>query len=183
MHLMIFKTYRIDPKHSQLHLEMEHLGGISVLTALMTGFSGRLKADAGQAPGEQLLSFDALIDAKSVSSSLVTFDPFLKSAEMFDVKSFPVVGLSVLSFLSSSGIVKGKLTLREVEKECELKLWSARSAVNRRGFNIVGIRGAIEVSCSSFGMTGTPTLDDTARLVVNIEATDEPVTGAESCGN
>lgn len=171
---MIFKTYKIDPKHSQLHFEFEHLGGVSVLTARMTGFSGALKVDAGIDSRQQLLSFNVSIDALSISSALVTFDPLLKSAAMFAIDSFPVISLSVHPFTASGSNTNCRLMMRKIEKSCTFQLWSARNAVNRRGFNIVGIRGSIDVSCSAFGMTGTPSLGDTVRLAVNIEATDEP---------
>jgi polyisoprenoid-binding protein YceI len=170
---MTSTVYRIDSKHSQLHLEMEHLGGVSLLTARFAGFSGVLERDVES----HSISFNATIDAGTISSALPTLDPLLIGPDMFDVGSHPSLGLALYPCLESSQApVKGAISIRGTQKECAINLLSVRSAVNRRGHKVIGVRAWLIVQRSVFGVESekTSTLSDEVRLTLNIEATDEP---------
>jgi polyisoprenoid-binding protein YceI len=87
------RTYVIDPAHSSAHFSVRHLMISKVRGAFKT-LSGTISLpDSGPIP----TSVNVVIDAASIDTGEAQRDGHLKSADFFDVETFPT-----LSFTSTS---------------------------------------------------------------------------------
>ena len=177
---MPYLNFNIDPKHSQIHFELDHLAGLSLLTSRISGLQGPLLWDEESGS----LSFDASADTRTVSSALPTLDALLPSHDMFDTKSHPTIRLNVRPFSCNKeqSTAQGTLTIRGLAVDTEVSIISVRTVVHPRGYNVVGVRASLSVLRSGFGMAvqKNPTLKDETRFVFNIEATNEAVSVSRS---
>ena len=167
-------TYRIDPGHSQLHFDMDHIEATSTLTSRFAGFSGELHWDRET----RSIFLRARIDSHTASSAIPQLDALLIGPYMFDVALNPEIVLTVPSTsVPTDGVtVRGRLAMRGVERECTMTILSVREGQNSRGFLVVGVRVALTTLRSIFGMDmdKSRALSDEIRMIFNMEAKNEP---------
>lgn len=164
--------YTLDPRHSQLHVEIDHMAGaVSVLTIRFTDITGTWTWDKSAGRG----SLVASLDAKSLSSGLPGGDEILGSDKVWNVARFPtmVIAAQALPTGPAPSLAAGTLTMMEVTGPVDWQVLSVRTGINRRlNKEVTGIRLTGAVRRSAFGMdVATYTsLADEVRFALNLEA-------------
>ena len=80
------ETYQIDSEHSQIAFNVRHL--VSRANGLFNEFSGQIQFDPAQPEKTQI---EATIAVSSVDTDNEKRDAHLRSADFFDVESFPSI--------------------------------------------------------------------------------------------
>ena len=138
-------VWATDPDHSKLTFSITHLG-ISNIDGLFNKFEATIssnKADFSDA----VLEMTA--DVNSINTQVEARDKHLRSADFFDVESFPKMYYKSTS-IRKDGKEKGRyisngyLTMHGIVKPVELKLWyrgSMENPANKQtvaGFQVTG---------------------------------------------
>lgn len=170
--------YTVDPRHSQLHVEIDHMAGaVSVLTIRFTNITGTWTWDKSAGLG----SLVALLDARSLSSGLPGADglpggdEILSGDKVWDVERFPNMAIAVPALPTgpAPSIVTGTLTMMEVTGPIEWQVLGVRTGTNRRlNKEVTGIRliGAVRRSAYGMDVATYPVLADEVRFALNLEA-------------
>ena len=164
--------YTVDPRHSQLHVEIDHMAGaVSVLTIRFANITGTWTWDKSAGRG----SLVALLDARSLSSGLPGGDEILGGDKVWDVERFPNMAIAVPALPTgpAPSLVAGTLTMMEVTGRVDWQVLGVRTGTNRRlNKEVTGIRLIGAVRRSAFGMdVATYTvLADEVRFALNLEA-------------
>lgn len=172
-------NYSIDPAHSEVNFKIRHL--------MISNVSGSFKAFSGTASTTQAdfnnakFSFEAEI--ASITTGSEQRDEHLKSAEFFDVATFPKMSFESTSFVKKGGdeyTLTGDLTMHgvtkpitlEVEYNGEMQDFYGNTKV---GFEIKGKIDRKEYGLEWGGVTeaGGVVLGDDVKLEANIQLTKE----------
>ena len=142
-------TWTIDPVHSEIGFSARHMM-VSKVRGKFTNFSGEIVT--GNDPLQS--SATAVIDLKSISTGHDQRDAHLRSADFFEVETYPTMTYrsTGVRFEDDNYILDGELTLKGVTKRVPLVLelngfgpdpfgghragFSASGEINRRDFNV-----------------------------------------------
>jgi len=142
-------TWTIDPVHSEIGFSARHMM-VSKVRGKFTNFSGEIVT--GDDPLQS--SATAVIDLKSISTGQDQRDAHLRSADFFEVETYPTMTYrsTGVRFEDDNYILDGELTLKGVTKRVPLVLelngfgpdpygghragFSASGEINRRDFNV-----------------------------------------------
>jgi polyisoprenoid-binding protein YceI len=167
-------TWNIDPVHSEVGFSVRHMM-VSKVRGRFSKFSGQLVT--GASPLES--SVTAEIDLASISTGNDQRDAHIRSADFFEVETYPVMTYRSTGVRADGGdyILDGQLTLKGVTRDVPLKLevngfgpdayggtragFTATGEINRRDFN-VNFSAAME--------TGGAVVSDKVTLHLEIEA-------------
>ena len=109
--------WKIDPAHSSLNFNISH-SGISIVNGKFLDYTGDLLID-----GE---TFDAVninfvVKVKSVNTDIEMRDNHLRSADFFDVETYPTMTFESTKILATGKpdlyLLHGKLTIKDVTKD------------------------------------------------------------------
>jgi polyisoprenoid-binding protein YceI len=167
-------TWSIDPVHSEVGFSVRHMM-VSKVRGRFTGFSGEIVT--GAKPTDS--SVTAEIDLSSINTGQEQRDEHIKSADFFEVETFPKMTYKSTGIRVEDGeyILDGDLTLKGVTKSVPLHLelngfgpdpyggtragFTATGEINRRDFN---------VSFSAPMQNGGVVVSDKIALHLEIEA-------------
>jgi polyisoprenoid-binding protein YceI len=142
-------TWTIDPVHSEVGFSARHMM-VSKVRGRFTTFSGEVVT----AEDPTKSSVTAEIDMTSINTSNEQRDEHIKSADFFEVETFPTMSYKSTGVRVEDGeyIVDGDLTLKGVTKSVPLRLelngfgpdayggtragFTATGELNRRDFNV-----------------------------------------------
>jgi polyisoprenoid-binding protein YceI len=142
-------TWTIDPVHSEIGFSVRHMM-VSKVRGKFTNFSGEIVT--GDDPLKS--SATAVVDLKSISTGQDQRDAHLRSADFFEVETYPTMTYrsTGVRFEDDNYILDGELTLKGVTKNVPLVLelngfgpdpfggtragFSASGEINRRDFNV-----------------------------------------------
>jgi len=142
-------TWTIDPVHSEIGFSVRHMM-VSKVRGKFTNFSGEIVT--GDNPFKS--SVTAVIDLTSISTGQDQRDAHLRSADFFEVETYPTMTYrsTGVRFDDGNYILDGELTLKGVTKNVPLILelngfgpdpyggtragFSASGEINRRDFNV-----------------------------------------------
>jgi polyisoprenoid-binding protein YceI len=142
-------TWTIDPVHSEIGFSVRHMM-VSKVRGKFTNFSGELVT--GDDPFKS--SATAVIDLKSISTGQDQRDEHIRSADFFEVETYPTMTYrsTGVRFDDGNYVLDGELTLKGVTKNVPLVLelngfgpdpyggtragFSASGEINRRDFNV-----------------------------------------------
>jgi polyisoprenoid-binding protein YceI len=142
-------TWNIDPVHSEVGFSVRHMM-VSKVRGRFTGFSGEIVT--GAKPTDS--SVTAEIDLGSINTGQEQRDEHIKSADFFEVETFPKMTYKSTGIRVEDGeyILDGDLTLKGVTKSVPLRLeingfgpdpyggtragFTATGEINRRDFNV-----------------------------------------------
>lgn len=170
------ESYTIDPTHTFLYWEVDHLG-VSAQRGRFERTTGKFTLDRAAKTG----GVDLVVETNSLSSGdnqkgsrPRTLDEHLRNADFFNVPEFPRMTFK------STGVkfngdnpaeISGQLTLLGVTKPLTLKVerWNCReNPMNKRP--MCGGNASGSVKRSEFGMKyGIPAIGDEVRLWVALE--------------
>jgi polyisoprenoid-binding protein YceI len=142
-------TWEIDPGHTDLAFVGRHFM-VTQVRGRFTGVTGAVVVAERMADSR----VEVTIDMASVESGSAVRDEHLRSAELFDVASYPTATFrsTYVDWRGSHGIVTGDLTIHGVTRQVPLEVffegyvrdpwggdrgvWSARAKVNREEFGM-----------------------------------------------
>ena len=142
-------TWTIDPVHSEIGFSVRHMM-VSKVRGKFTNFSGEIVT----ADDPLKSSATAVIDLKSISTGNDQRDEHIRSADFFEVETYPTMTWRSTGARFSGGnyILDGELTLKGVTKSVPLVLelngfgpdpyggtragFSASGELNRSDFNV-----------------------------------------------
>ena|SRR5579862_5235544 len=146
-------TYSIDPSHSSAGFKIRHC-----MVAYLRGEFSRISGDVTYDPTEPAnIKIAARIDATTFYTREEKRDLHMKSAEFFDVESFPTI-----DFVSRQAIprgnnrwkITGDLKLHGITKEVTLDVESAPGeSKDLRGVFRTGASATTVIKRSDFGLT------------------------------
>ena len=174
------ESYALDPYHSYVNFEVDHLGGMSRMRGRFDKSAGKLTIDHAAKTG----SLDVVVQAASVSTGdndkgtrARSRDEHLRSPDFFNVAEFPSMsfhGKTTKWSGDAPAIIDGQLTLLGVTKPLTLTVihWKCgpdpRTQGKRQmcGGNFTG-----SLRRSDFGMQFmVPGVGDEVKLWIGIEA-------------
>src|SRR4029077_13240251 len=149
--------YALDPTHSRL--------GFSTRHAMVTTVRGQFKEFTGEAfvdtADPAASKVNVKIQAASIDTSVADRDGHLRSADFFDVETYPEITF-VSTDVTRDGddwAITGDLTIKAVTKPITLDFESTGSARDPFGNLRIGFEGKAAVNPQGWG----PTLDGARR--------------------
>jgi polyisoprenoid-binding protein YceI len=142
-------TWTIDPVHSEVGFAVRHMM-VSKVRGRFTNFSGEIVT--AEDPTQS--SVTAEIDLSSISTGQEQRDEHIKSADFFEVETYPTMTYRSTGIKVEDGeyVLEGDLTLKGVTRTVPLKLelqgfgpdayggyragFTATGEINRRDFNV-----------------------------------------------
>jgi len=152
-------TWQIDPVHSTAQFKVKHLM-ISNVKGEFTSIKGTLQLDSSDVTNSSL---EVAIDANSINTREPQRDTHLKSADFFDVQTFPNITFkssSVTKKASGEFAVEGDLTIHGVTRKVTLNV-EAPSAPKKDpwGGTRIGIEATTKINRKDFGLNWNATLE------------------------
>ena len=169
-------SYSLDPMHSRAHFSIKHLM-ISTVRGEFTSIAGSLLLDNADVAGS---SVDASIDVSSIHTGQPDRDGHLKSADFFDVATYPKITFKSKS-ISKTGdedaVVVGDLTMHGVTKEVTLKVEGSLSEIkDPMGYIRIGFTAETKVNRKDYGLVynaaleaGGVALGEEVKITLDVE--------------
>jgi polyisoprenoid-binding protein YceI len=169
--LLAADTYKVDPVHSMVVFQINHMGVSNVL--------GRFNAPAGTFVMDDdaaNMSFQVTVPAANVDTNNAQRDTHLKSESFFDAKQFPDITFKSTAIKKTGDKtydVTGDLTLHGVTKSITVPLNLIGTASTQQG-DKAGFGGTFSIKRSDYGMTFMiGGVGDDVTLWVNLEGTKQ----------
>ena len=163
-------TWNIDPVHSVAEFKVKHMM-ISNVKGQFTGISGVLKLDEGDITKS---SIEATIDAASISTGDAQRDGHLKSADFFNVETFPTLGFKSTHVTRNADgdlTIDGDLTMHGVTRKASFAVEGPSApAKDPWGNTRIGLSATTKINRKDFGLTWNSTLE-TGGVLVGEEVT------------
>lgn len=155
-------TWEVDPSHSSIEFQAKHLM-ISKVKGRFAAFAGTLEA------GEDgTLRANGTIEAASVDTGDAKRDEHLRSADFFEVETFPQITFASTEITPTGGAgfrVVGELTIRGVARPVELTGSVEGTGRDPWGNDRLALELRGEISRSDFGLTWNQALETGGVLV------------------
>ncbi|HOA88765.1 MAG TPA: YceI family protein [Propioniciclava tarda] len=157
-------TYVLDASHSSLAFIARH--------AMVTKVRGSFSAFTGEATinGAEpaASSLKVVVDVASVNTNDAGRDGHLKSADFFDVETYPTItfvgtGFDIVD--DSTVEVTGDLTIKDVTRSVTIPFEFTGEAKDPFGNTRIGFEGRVDVSRKDFGLTWNAVLETGGVLV------------------
>ena len=173
---MTTQTWQIDSAHSGIHFSVRHLV-IAKVRGQFSRWTGVLTVPDGDFAKATV---DVTIDATSIETGVADRDAHLKSADFFDVTSFPELtfrGRRVEAKESDRFALVGDLTIRGISREVTLDVESAGQTKDPWGNVRAGFAGKTAIERKEFGLTWNQALEaggvmvgDRVEIEIEVEA-------------
>lgn len=158
-------TYKIDPRHSSAQFAVTHLM-ISSVRGEFHSVNGTVVFDNANISNS---SVNVTIDATTVDTREPDRDKHLKSADFFDVSSFPTitfVSTKVEAVDPGKLKVTGNLTIRGVSKQVILDVSAPKAAIKDPwGLERAAVAASTKLNRQDFGVAWNKTLDSGGVVV------------------
>jgi polyisoprenoid-binding protein YceI len=154
----VLTTWKIDPSHSHLEFAVRHLM-ISTVKGRFGVVEGTVQTDEAN-PAKADVS--VTIDAASIDTREAQRDAHLKSADFFDVASFPTLtfrGGRVAGEPGDRFTLTGDLTIHGVSREVTLDVTSEGRGKDPWGGERAGFSAHTKIKRSDFGLTWNQLLE------------------------
>lgn len=181
---MTTQTWQIDSAHSGIHFSVRHLV-IAKVRGQFSRWTGALTVPDGEF---SKATVDVTIDATSIDTGVADRDAHLKSADFFDVGTFPELtfrGRRVEPRGGDRFAVVGDLTIRGVSREVTLDVDSAGQTKDPWGNVRAGFAARTAIDRKEFGLTWNQALEaggvmvgDRVEIEIEIEAVRQEATAA-----
>jgi len=169
------QTFSIDKTHSDLLFQVRHL--VTRVRGRFTDFSGTISFDPESPSASSVV---VTIDAASIDTGTPDRDAHLRSADFFDVATYPT-----LAFVSSRVDrksnerfdVTGTLTIHGVAREVTLPVTYLGRATDPWGNERAGFESEITINRKDFGLgwnalleTGGFVVGDDVKITLSVQA-------------
>jgi len=155
--------WNLDKDHTSLGFEVVHMV-VSKTQGKFTEYSGTVEMDAEK---EEFKTFEAVIQTASVTTDHQKRDDHLRSADFFDVKTFPTMTYKMKSYTKSGDqyTAIGDFTLLGVTKELTLVGTFNGMAQDPWGNTRAGFTAEGTLNRKDFGMKFSKLLDNGGLMV------------------
>jgi polyisoprenoid-binding protein YceI len=166
-------TWKVDPVHSSVEFQVKHLG-IATVKGQFTEFEGTLEigADGARASGS--------VEVASVDTREAQRDAHLRSADFFEVESFPRIEFASTAIrpLDEDELeIDADLTIHGVTQPVTLKAVFEGAETDPQGNERVGVSASAQINRSQFGMkfnaalgSGNVVVSDRVKILVEVSA-------------
>ncbi len=156
-------TWNIDTSHSAVQFTVRHMM-FSKVRGAFTRWQGSLEFDPANPAGAKAT---ARIEAASIDTHEPKRDEHLRSADFFDVASFPALTFASRSVEKAGEKyrVTGDLTIRGNTREVVLEAEFLGAGKNPWGQELVGFSAKTSISRKEFGLTWNQALETGGVLV------------------
>lgn len=155
---MTTETWNIDASHSSIHFSVRHLV-IAKVRGQFTRWSGTFTVQDGDFTRAKVT---ATIDASSIETGVADRDKHLKSADFFDVASFPELAFESTRIEAAGKEhwkLIGNLTIHGVTREVTLQVEHSGQAKDPWGNQRMGFAARTSIERKEFGLTWNQVLD------------------------
>jgi polyisoprenoid-binding protein YceI len=164
------QTWSIDASHSGAHFAVRHMM-VSTVRGDMGKVTGTVNFDGKNL---SVATVEATVDATGIDTREPKRDAHLKSADFFDVATYPTITFKskqVVPNADGSFKIVGDLTLRGVTKEATLNAEAMRPAIKDQGGNTrSGTTATVKINRQDYGVKWSRALDG-GGVVVGDEVT------------
>jgi polyisoprenoid-binding protein YceI len=163
-------TYTIDPTHSRVGFSARH-----AMVTKVRGAFNEVEGSATTGSGLEGAQVQVTMQAASIDTRQADRDGHLKSADFFDVETYPTLtfrSTEVTAVDDETLRVTGDLTVKDVTRPIAVDFEYAGSAQDPFGNTRVGFEGSTDISRKDFGLTWNAALETGGFLVsdkVNLE--------------
>ena len=167
-------TYKLDPGHSDVAFTVRHM-----MVSKVRGHFTKVEADIVLAPNPLDSSATATIDPNSIDTNNPTRDDDLRSANFFEVDTYPTISYRSTGVRhSEDGFdLEGELTIRGVTRPVVLALDVNGFTKDPYGGTRAGFSATSEIDRKDFDITtnipmdgGGVVIGDTIQLFIEVEA-------------
>jgi polyisoprenoid-binding protein YceI len=179
---MTTETWAIDSSHSGIHFSIRHLV-IAKVRGQFSRWSGTLTMPEGDL---RHAAVEVRIDAASIDTGVADRDTHLKSADFFDVATYPeaVFKSERVEVLAEDRLkVVGRLTLHGVTRDVTLDVESFGRTMDPWGNERIGFSARTALQRADFGLTWNQVLEtggvvvgDRVDLELEVEAVKQVAT-------
>jgi polyisoprenoid-binding protein YceI len=157
-------TWTIDPVHSEVGFSVRHMM-VSKVRGRFTGFSGEIVT----ADDPTASSVTAEIDLSSISTGNDQRDEHIKSADFFEVETYPTMTYRSTGVRVEDGeyVVDGDLTLKGVTKSVPLTLELNGFGPDPFGGTRAGFTATGEINRRDFGVNFTAPMQNGGVVVAD----------------
>jgi polyisoprenoid-binding protein YceI len=177
---MTTQHWNIDTAHSGINFSIRHMV-IAKVRGRFTKYTGRVDLDEADLTRTQI---DVAIDASSLDTGVADRDAHLRSADFFDVETWPELRFRSTRIEAKGGEryrLVGALTIRDVTREVALDVEYGGRAKDPWGNERVGFLAKTSIDRKDFGLKWNQLLEAGGVLVgdrVDIELEVQAVKAA-----
>jgi polyisoprenoid-binding protein YceI len=172
---MSTRTLQIDKAHSEATFQVRHL--LTKVRGRFADFEGAITFDE-QAPASSSVSLT--IQAASIDTNEPQRDQHLRSADFFEVETYPTLTFTSTSITPTGGndyAVVGDLTIHGVTKSVTLAVSYVGAAKDPWGNTKYGFEAETTINRKDFGLTWNAALEaggflvgDEVKISVSVQA-------------
>lgn len=148
--------WKIDPAHSSLNFNISH-SGISIVNGKFIDYTGDLTID-GEAFDSANIKF--AIDVASINTNIEMRDNHLRSADFFEVETYPIMTFESTKVLATGKpdfyLLHGKLTIKDVTKDVIFDVNFGGAVKNDEGEKI-GVEAKTTINRFDYNIDFDPT--------------------------
>jgi polyisoprenoid-binding protein YceI len=172
-------TWNVDATHSQVSFSVRHLV-ISNVRGEFAKYEGKLTLDDADVTRS---SVEATIDVNSVDTRVADRDTHLRSADFFDVATYPTMTFRSTKVARAGKDrlkVTGDLTLHGVTKPVVLDVTTAPEVKGMYGETRRGFAATTRISRKAFGLAWNklveagPAVGDEVSIALDLEVVKDP---------
>jgi polyisoprenoid-binding protein YceI len=166
-------TWTVDPIHSSVEFHVKHLG-IATVKGQFTKFEGVVEVDDDGARAR------GSVDVASVDTREPQRDEHLRSADFFEVESFPQIAFqstAIRPLEDDEFEIDADLTIHGVTRNVTLKATLEGSETDPQGNDRVGVSASAQINRSDYGMkfnaalgSGNLVVSDKVKILVEVSA-------------
>lgn len=179
---MATERWEIDSSHSGIHFSVRHLV-IAKVRGQFSRWTGTVQVPQGDF---ERASVDVTIDAASIDTGVAQRDAHLKSADFFDVETYPEITFKT-NRVSARDVdtlsLEGLLTIRGVARAVTFEIDQHGQTKDPWGNQRAAFTARTAIDRKDFGLTWNQTLETGGVMVgdrVDIEIDVEAVRQAEA---
>lgn len=158
------RTWAIDAAHSEAGFAVKHLM-ISTVKGRFGAVSGKIVLNERNLAASTV---EAEIEAGSIDTRSEQRDTHLRSADFFDVETYPSITFRSTKVEPRSNgefLVTGDLTIRDVTRQVVLEVEETGRATDPWGGERIGFTATAKIDREAFGLTWNAALETGGVLV------------------
>ncbi len=157
----------IDPDHSSLNFNISH-SGISMVNGKFTDYSAYLTINEEDF---ESVNIDFTVQVASLNTNVEMRDNHLRSADFFEVKTYPTMTFKSTKVLATGKpdyyLLHGKLTIKDVTKDVIFDVHFGGKVANDKGEKI-GVKASTTINRFDYNIDFDPTASGIGKDVTII---------------
>jgi polyisoprenoid-binding protein YceI len=177
-------TWSIDPTHGTIGFSIKHLV-VATVHGRFGVFQGTIRFD-----GDRPEAVEVRIDAASIDTGIARRDDHLRSADFFDVATYPAIAFRstrvepVGPLRRDRWRVVGDLTMHGVTRPVELAVERTDAGAHPWSAEVISFAATTQISRKNFGIgldlpleKGEFAIGDDVKLAIAVRALKRPIGG------